>query len=81
MFWMNFKKCYNRSLIINIFFFWMEIVVIFYEFYEFFLKRKEDIGIFVCYFFIKIWIVNMWNMLYILFFMFFIKLKFKILFE
>lgn len=80
MFWMNFK-CYNRSLIINIFFFWREIVVIFYEFYEFFLKRKEDIGIFVCYFFIKIWIVNMRNMLYRLFFMFFIKLKFKILFE
>lgn len=71
MFWMNFK-CYNRSLIINIFFFWREIVVIFYEVYEFFLKRKEDIGIFVCYFFIKIWIVNMRNMLYRLFFMFFI---------
>lgn len=80
MFWMNFK-CYNRSLIINIFFFWREIVVIFYEVYEFFLKRKEDIGIFVCYFFIKIWIENMRNMLYRLFFMFFIKLKFKILFE
>lgn len=74
-------KCYNKSLKINIFFFWREIVVIFYEVYEFFLKRKEDIGIFVCYFFIKIWIENMRNMLYRLFFMFFIKLKFKILFE